>query len=161
MSITDSLTEVSTRRHFLERFFEEVRRSMRHKANLSLLMLDLDHFKEKNDKFGHLVGDVILKEVAKVLKSSLREIDIIARYGGEEFTIVLTGTGREGAFQVAGRIRQDIEGVIFRAYDEVVSTTVSIGVAVFPDDGVDVDSLLEASDRALYKAKETGRNKVC
>ena len=161
MSITDSLTEVSTRRYFLERFSEEIRRSMRHKSNLSLLMLDLDHFKEKNDRCGHLVGDVVLKEVAGVLKSNLREIDVIGRYGGEEFSIVLSEIGRDGAFQVAGRIRENIEEAVFRAYDEVVSTTVSIGVGVFPEDGVGIDELIEAADKALYKAKETGRNRVC
>ena len=161
MSITDSLTEVSTRRHFLDRFSEEIRRSMRHKSNLTLLMLDLDHFKETNDTFGHLVGDAVLKEVAVILKSNLREIDIIGRYGGEEFAIVLAGTGKEEAHQAAERIRESIEATVFKAYDEVVSTTVSIGVSVFPDKGVDVESLIEASDRALYKAKETGRNKVC
>ncbi len=161
MSITDSLTEVSTRRYFLERASEEIRRSMRHKSNLSLLMLDLDHFKDKNDRFGHLVGDVVLKEVASILKSSLREIDIIGRLGGEEFAIMLTGTGKDGAFQVAERIRESIEGAVFKAYDEVVSITVSAGISVFPDDGVDIESLVESADKALYKAKESGRNKVC
>jgi diguanylate cyclase (GGDEF)-like protein len=160
MAITDSLTEVSTRRYFLERFSEEIRRSMRRKTNLSFLMLDLDHFKEKNDSYGHLVGDVILKEIANVLKSSLREIDIIGRYGGEEFGIVLTGIGREGSLQVAERLRSGIEHVVFTAYDETVSTTVSIGISVFPDDGVDRNSLIESADRALYKAKAQGRNRV-
>ena len=161
MSITDSLTEVSTRRYFLERATEEIRRSMRHKSNLSFLMLDLDHFKERNDKFGHLVGDVVLKDVSSILKSSLREIDIIGRYGGEEFAIVLTGTGKNGAFQVAERIRENIEGAVFKAYDETVSITASTGISVFPDDGVNIEDLIESADKALYKAKESGRNKVC
>ncbi|MFH1853731.1 MAG: sensor domain-containing diguanylate cyclase [Candidatus Omnitrophota bacterium] len=161
MSITDSLTQVPTRRYFLERLAEELRRSMRHKSSLSFLMLDLDHFKEKNDKFGHLVGDVVLKEVAAILKGSLREVDIIGRYGGEEFAIGLTGIDRNGAMQVAERIRQNVEDAVFKAYDEVVSTTVSIGISVFPDDGIDVDGLIESADKVLYKAKETGRNKVC
>ena len=161
MSITDSLTLVSTRRYFLERLVEELRRSMRHKTNLSFLMLDLDHFKEKNDKFGHLVGDVVLKEVAVILKGTLREIDIIGRYGGEEFAIALTGIGRDGALQVAERIRRNIEDAVFKAYDEVVSTTVSIGLSVFPDDAADINNIIESADQALYKAKESGRNKVC
>ena len=161
MSITDFLTGISTRRYFLERFSEEVRRSMRHKSSLSLLMLDLDHFKEKNDRFGHLVGDIILKEVAGILKMNLREIDIIGRYGGEEFSIALVGIGRDGAHQVAERIRTNIERASFKAYDEFVSTTVSIGISVFPDNGADIETLVESADRGLYRAKETGRNRIC
>ena len=127
---------------------------------MNMMFLDLDHFKETNDKFGHLVGDVVLKETAAVLKDTLREIDIIGRYGGEEFSIVLTGIGRDGALQVAERIRQNVESAVFKAYDEVVSTTVSIGISIFPDDGADTLNLIESADRALYRAKETGRNKV-
>lgn len=160
MAITDSLTEVSTRRYFLERFREEIRRSMRRKASLSFLMIDLDYFKEKNDKFGHLVGDVILKEIAQILKSNLREIDIIGRYGGEEFGVVLAGIAREGAFQVAERLRSGVEHSVFKAYDEKVSSTISIGISVFPEDGVDENSLIESADKALYRAKEKGRNRV-
>jgi diguanylate cyclase (GGDEF)-like protein len=160
MAITDSLTEVSTRRYFLERFKEEIRRSMRRKSNMSFLMIDLDYFKEKNDKFGHLVGDVILKEVAIVLKSTLREIDIIGRYGGEEFAVVLAGIGKEGAFLAAERIRSSVEHSVFKAYDEKVSATISIGVSSFPEDGVDERALIESADKALYRAKEKGRNRV-
>ena len=160
MAITDSLTEVSTRRYFLERFRGEIRRSMRKKSSMSLLMVDLDHFKEKNDKFGHLVGDVILKEIAKILKSNIREIDIIGRYGGEEFIVALTGIAKDGAFQAAERLRSSIEHSVFKAYDEKVSSTISIGVAGFPEDGVDENALIESADHALYKAKEKGRNRV-
>lgn len=161
MAITDSLTEVSTRRHFLERLREEIRRSMRRKSVMSFLMIDLDYFKEKNDKFGHLVGDVILKEVALALKSTLREIDIIARYGGEEFAVILSGIGKEGALLAAERIRSSVEHSVFKAYDEKVSITISIGASSFPEDGVDERSLIESADRALYRAKEKGRNRVC
>ena len=160
MAITDSLTDLSTRRHFLERFREEIRRSMRRKSAMSFLMLDLDYFKEKNDKFGHLVGDVILKETADILKSNLREIDMIGRYGGEEFCVALAGIDKEGALQVAERLRSNIEHAVFKAYDEKVSITISIGAASFPEDGVDEDALIEYADRALYKAKEQGRNRV-
>jgi GGDEF domain-containing protein len=122
---------------------EEIRRSMRRKSTMSFLMIDLDYFKEKNDKFGHLVGDIILKEIAAVLKSTLREIDIIGRYGGEEFTVVLAGIGREGALLAAERIRSSVEHSVFKAYDEKVSIT-----------------LIESADKALYRAKEKGRNRV-
>jgi len=161
MAITDSLTDISTRRYFLERFREEIRRSMRRKSSLTFLMLDMDHFKEMNDRYGHLVGDVILRETALLLKSNLREIDIIGRYGGEELGIVLTGIGKEGALQVAERLRHSIESAVFKAYDETVGITVSIGMAVFPEDGVDEHGLIESADRALYRAKEKGRNRVC
>lgn len=160
MAITDSLTEVFTRRYFLERFREEIRRSMRRKSSMSFLMLDLDYFKEKNDKFGHLVGDVILKEIAKILKSSLREIDIIGRYGGEEFGVALAGINKQSAFQAAERLRSGVEHSVFNAYDEKVSITVSIGVASFPEDGVDEYTLIETADKALYKAKTKGRNRI-
>ena len=160
MAITDSLTEVSTRRYFLERFREEIRRSMHRKSNMSFLMIDLDYFKEKNDKFGHLVGDVVLKEIAGVLKSTLREIDIIGRYGGEEFTVVLTGITKEGALLAAERIRSSVEHSVFKAYDEKVSITISIGISTFPEDGVDEHTLIESADKALYRAKEKGRNRV-
>ena len=161
MSITDSLTGVRNRRYFLDRFKEELRRSMRHKSSVSLLMLDLDHFKEKNDRFGHLVGDVILKKVADMLTSDIRAIDVIARYGEEKFSILMSGIDRKEALRVSERIRLNIEEAIFKAYDETVTTTVSIGISVFPDNGVDVEGLIESADRALYKAKETGRNRIC
>ena len=161
MAITDSLTEVSTRRYFLERFEGEIRRSMQKKTSLSFLMIDLDYFKEKNDKFGHLVGDVVLKDIAQILKSNLREIDIIGRYGGEEFGAVLSGIARDGALQVAERLRSSIEHSVFKAYDEKVTSTISIGISVFPEDGIDENSLIESADKALYRAKEKGRNMVC
>jgi diguanylate cyclase (GGDEF)-like protein len=127
---------------------------------MSFLIIDLDYFKEKNDKFGHLVGDIILKEIAAVLKSTLREIDIIGRYGGEEFTVVLAGIGREGALLAAERIRSSVEHSVFKAYDEKVSITISIGISTFPEDGVDEHTLIESADKALYRAKEKGRNRV-
>jgi len=108
-----------------------------------------------------LVGDVVLKEVAGIIKSNLREIDILGRYGGEEFAIALADTDKEGALQVAEHIRRSIESAIFKAYDEVTSSTVSIGISTFPENGADANSLIESSDRALYKAKESGRNRVC
>ncbi len=160
MAITDSLTGVHTRRHLMERFKEEIRRSMKHKSPLSVLILDIDNFKDRNDRFGHLVGDVILRDIGRLLKSNLREIDIIGRYGGEEFVMVLSNTPKKGARGVAERIRQTIGVSRFKAYDEIVDVTASLGISGFPEDGVDAEGLIDCADRALYRAKETGRNKV-
>ena len=160
LAIIDGLTDTYVRRHFMERFGEELARSERMGLPLSLLMLDIDHFKQHNDEMGHLVGDVILKEVARLLKRSIREIDLVGRYGGEEFALLLPDTPKEGALQVAERIRCAIEVHSFTAYDESVRVTGSIGVASFPIDGVRVEQLIDAADGALYHAKDAGRNRV-
>lgn len=161
LAIVDGLTGVYMRRHFLERVDEEVKRSEYHKLNISFLMVDIDHFKICNDRYGHLVGDVVLSELAKILKEKVREIDIVCRYGGEEFAIALPETDKEGALLVAERIRTSVEEFTFRAFDETPQLTVSIGVSSYPSDGRDMHQLIEAADKALYTAKHTGRNKVC
>ena len=160
MAITDGLTGIYVRRHFLERLNEEVARSKRHALKLTMLMIDLDHFKRCNDTFGHLVGDIVLKEIAKIMKEYVRQVDIIGRYGGEEFVIALPDTDKGSAINVADRIRSSVEKHKFRAYDETISMTISIGVATFPENGQDVATLIDRADQALYKAKEEGRNKV-
>lgn len=161
LAITDSLTGLFVRRHFFERFDEELRRSKRHRFAFALLMIDIDNFKKCNDTYGHLVGDFILKEIARVIKENVREIDIVARYGGEEVAIILPETGEENARLVAERLRRKVEEQLFRAYDEKVRTTVSIGFAVYPRDAGEAAALVEKADRALYAAKKTGKNVVC
>lgn len=161
LAITDGLTGVFVRRHFLERLHEEMTRSLRYSLNLSFLMLDIDHFKQQNDTHGHLVGDVVLKETAQILKANLREVDLLSRYGGEEFSIVLPDTDEEGALQVAERIRLAVEEYDFKAYEELLKITISIGVAVFPEDAANVQGLIDRADSALYQAKQKGRNRVC
>ncbi len=161
LAITDSLTQVLSRRYWLERFQEELARSRKLKYNLSCLMIDVDHFKEHNDRFGHLVGDVILREVSAAIKEKIREIDIMGRYGGEEFCVVLTETNLEKAIVVAERIRQAVQQKSIRAYDEDLRMTISIGIATFPEDAKEIGILVDKADRALYEAKTTGRNKVC
>ncbi len=161
LSIVDGLTGTFLRRHFLERFEEELQRSRYHRLPLSFLMVDIDHFKKCNDKYGHLVGDVVLKDIAHLLEEGVREIDLVGRYGGEEFSLLLAETNRESALQVAERLRFSVERHQFKAYDEVGKVTISIGLATFPGDAQGTENLIDKADRALYKAKQSGRNKVC
>lgn len=160
MAITDGLTNLYTRRYFNDRLNEEQRRSLDHHFNFSFLMIDIDRFKSYNDRFGHLVGDMVLKKVAEIIRANIREVDLAARYGGEEFAVLLPETTREGAEQVAGRIRLSTEKYNFRVYDEQIRLTVSIGVAVFPEDGRRPSTIINHADQALYRAKKEGRNKV-
>ncbi len=158
LTITDGLTQVFNRRHFLDRCNEELERSKKLKYCFSFLMVDLDYFKKYNDHYGHLVGDVILREVARTIKENIRQIDFMGRYGGEELSIVLTETDKEKASFAAERIRQAIESRLIRAYDEDLKITVSIGISTFPDDSNEIQGLIDKADQALYLAKKAGRN---
>jgi diguanylate cyclase (GGDEF)-like protein len=161
LTITDSLTQVYNRRYFLERFHEELERSQKNNLKLAFLMLDVDNFKKYNDRYGHLVGDAILRQVAKTIRDTVRQIDFIGRYGGEEISIVLTETDRQQAGFVAERIRRAIGDSRFLVYDENLSVTISIGLSIFPENSLKVAQLIEKADQALYQAKESGKNKVC
>lgn len=160
LAVTDALTGLYVRRHFLERAREELARSKRHGLACTLLMTDLDRFKEKNDTYGHLVGDLVLKDVAKLLQRNLREVDLIARYGGEEFIMLLIETPVEQALPIVQRLRQLVEVHPIRVYDELLSQTISIGMAGFPEDGQTLEALIERADQALYAAKRAGRNRT-
>ena len=160
LAVTDALTGVSVRGYFLERAKEELARSGRHGLSCTLLMADLDLFKKKNDTFGHLVGDVVLRDVARLLQRNLREIDMIARFGGEEFILLLIETGIEQAMPIAERLRQLVEVHPIRAYDELLTQTISIGLAAFPVHAKTLEALVERADQALYAAKRAGRNQV-
>ena len=160
LAITDTLTGSLTRRHFLWRCQEEIKRSQKFGYPFSLLMLDIDHFKEINDHYGHLVGDVVLVEVVKCIKKNIREIDSLSRYGGEEFCVLLAETKKPEAKFAAERIRQAVENEMITAYDERVSVTVSIGIASFPEDSQELNTLIDKADTALYQAKQAGRNRV-
>ena len=156
LSITDDLTKLYNRRYVMETLANEVRRSRRLEHPFTLLMLDVDHFKEYNDAYGHLAGDAALARVAAILKESTRDVDCAARYGGEEFVVVLPETEAAGATETAQRIQARL------ARDELVggNLTLSVGVAQFPSDGESPDDLLAGADAALYQAKREGRNRV-
>ena len=160
LSITDGLTEIYLRRYFIDRLSEEIERSRRLKLKFSILMIDIDRFKNCNDKYGHMVGDAVLREIASIIKNNVREIDLLARYGGEEFTVLLPETGRKGALHVAERIRKACEDRLISAYDENLKFTVSIGVSVYPEDAKDSEPLIEKADETMYRSKQEGRNRV-
>jgi len=161
IAITDSLTEVRTRRYALERFGEEIKRSQIRKIKMSFIMIDVDHFKNFNDTYGHLTGDQILREIGTIINDNIREIDIAGRYGGEEFCVVLPDTDSQGAQYAAERIRNAADNTSIKAYDTTVNATVSIGISTFPDDAKKMDELIDKADWALYRAKKQGRNRVC
>lgn len=158
---TDPLTQVVNRRALFSRLGGELERAKRYESVMSILMLDIDHFKEVNDTHGHLAGDDVLREVAGLLQSTVRAVDIVARYGGEEFVVVLPETPLAGAVTFAERIRALIEAHPFCQAQGPFSITVSVGVAAFPSEGVDsIEDLFARADDALYRAKAEGRNAV-
>jgi diguanylate cyclase (GGDEF)-like protein len=161
LSITDGLTGLYARGYFLERFKQELVRSKYNNYPLSFLLIDADNFKTYNDTYGHITGDAILKEIAKILKYSLRQIDMCARYGGEELCILLPETNKEGSLLVAQRLRLSVEEARIRVFNENIRCTVSIGVASYPDDAQSPNGLIDQADKALYQAKAQGRNRVC
>ncbi len=170
LSIRDGLTGVFVRRHFHVRFDEELKRSIKYGLPLAVLMLDIDLFKRYNDEYGHLAGDATLKQVAQMLCESLRKVDIVARYGGEEFVVVIPDARKIGAYEVAERIRSSIARHQFKVFNDQTKVTVSIGIALFPEDAqqgpASADTaqlafdLIQCADRALYCAKEEGRNRI-
>ena len=162
ISIVDSLTQVYNRRYFMDRFRQEVKRVGRYGPPVSLLMIDIDHFKKVNDTHGHQAGDAVLAGVAGLIKWKLRETDLIARYGGEEFCVIATGTEQDGAFVLAERVRQLVDGAVFEHDGNSLMVTISIGVSTWTvSDRDDFEELIRRADTALYRAKEQGRNRVC
>jgi len=161
LSVTDPLTGAWNFRYFERRFEQEIERSRRFGRVLALLMLDLDHFKSVNDRYGHQRGDDVLVEFARRVTGSVRDIDTFARYGGEEFVLILPETNLDGGLAVAEKLRMAIHGAAFRGRgDNGMRLTVSIGVACFPEHATSREELLRAADEALYEAKLQGRDRV-
>jgi diguanylate cyclase (GGDEF)-like protein len=163
-AVTDELTGLSNRRRFQDTMTAEVERSRRFGQDLGLVLLDIDDFKAVNDTYGHQQGDLVLREVAKILRASSREIDEPARYGGEELAVILPGTNLPGAFELAERVREGIEAlrlpIIGDEAQEPLRVTASFGAAALPISAQDVRGLVAAADEALYQAKRAGKNQT-
>jgi len=162
MAIKDGLTGLYLRRHMLERLGEEISREMRRGQELSFLMLDLDNFKQYNDTFGHMAGDIVLKTIAQILEEHFNHPgELACRYGGEEFCVLLPDCSRTKALSLANELRKKIEAREIILRRQRTHVTVSVGVSSFPKDAQGKDELIFKADEALYQAKESGRNKVC
>jgi diguanylate cyclase (GGDEF)-like protein len=161
-AFTDYLTGLKTRGYFEQQLELEIKRCERKKAPLTLLMIDIDFFKPLNDRYGHHVGDQVLRDVSSLLTKDMREIDTVARYGGEEFVIILPETSAASAVRVAQRLRRSVENAKFFAGSSsaVEQLTISIGIATYPHDARFKRDLIECADAALYDAKSRGRNQV-
>jgi diguanylate cyclase (GGDEF)-like protein len=160
MMTFDGLTQIYNKRYFHETLEREISRSRRYGRELALVLFDIDHFKQKNDTFGHLAGDAILKELAMVVRRKLRREDLFARVGGEEFAILTPEVGLKGVREVAEKVRVAVESTTFRYEAHVIPTTVSLGYTVWLGGEDGADALYQRADQALYAAKEGGRNRV-
>lgn len=162
LSYTDDLTEIYNHRFFIQQLTLEVERQKRYSSPLSLLMIDIDYFKNYNDTNGHLAGDEALKAIALLIQHGVRQSDIVARYGGEEFAAILVNTGKEKAMEIAGRVRKIIAEAPFPNEREQPNgdLTVSIGVATFSPPVSTLTDLIREADHALYRAKKAGRNRI-
>jgi diguanylate cyclase (GGDEF)-like protein len=154
----DPVSGLFNRRYFQARLEEELQRAWRHRTPVALLMLDIDNFKTINDRFGHLVGDTVIRDVAEILRRSVRVFDVCTRFGGDEFTIVMPNSGQDGAAKIAERIRQRIEA---HHPSELASTPISVSVGItVSSDEMSARELIAQADQALYLAKQAGRNQV-
>ncbi len=155
----DGLTQLFNRRYFDETLEREVNRCTRYKRPLALVVMDIDHFKQKNDRFGHVAGDAVLRQLAQTVRPKLRREDIFARTGGEEFSLILPEVSLAGAKITAEKVRETVAEAMFTFDEEVIHCTVSLGVAELLG-GESPNALYKRADAALYRAKEGGRNRV-
>ena len=160
MSITDPLTGRYNRRYIEDYLGRELELAIRTQDPLTILMIDLDHFKEYNDTYGHIAGDMALKLLGNILMETVRKTDVVARYGGEEWIICLSHTSSEGGAKIAEKLRKAVEKNVFTLKGQETWITVSIGIATAPEDGTDYSAIVEAADTAMYLAKASGRNQI-
>lgn len=160
LATTDGLTGIANHRRFQERLNDELERQSREAGRFAVVMVDVDHFKTINDRFGHPVGDQVLRQIASVLVKTVRKVDVVARYGGEEFAVILLNSGPTESYRLAERIRKAAEGMEPLINGEPVRVTISLGMANYPGDALDRQTLIERADRALYAAKNNGRNQT-
>jgi diguanylate cyclase (GGDEF)-like protein len=162
-SRTDSLTRLWNHGFFQDRLAEEIERAKRNHHPLGLLIIDIDDFKKLNDTFGHQNGDIVLREIADLLKKSSRDIDYVCRYGGEEFSVILIETNADSSYIIAERIRENIAQHTFPKFssDHPLKVTISIGLATFPENGQTKEELINQADKAMYIAKFSGKNRTC
>ncbi|RLB52583.1 MAG: GGDEF domain-containing protein [Deltaproteobacteria bacterium] len=160
LTTVDGLTNVYNKRYFMENLEREMSRASRYDRQLSLLIFDIDHFKQINDTYGHLAGDHVLKRLAAVVMENIRREDFLARYGGEEFAIILPEIDRPNAVVMAEKIRRLVEASDFSFEGTEISLTISVGVATIEDQASDAVDLIRQADGNLYQAKRSGRNKV-
>ncbi len=160
LTTIDGLTQIYNKRYFLETLEREIGRAQRYSRDLSLIMFDIDHFKQVNDSFGHLAGDYVLKQLASVIRSRIRREDILARYGGEEFAIILPEIDLYNATHFADKVRKLTEKAMFKFEDTAIPVTVSVGVTTLTRDITEGLDFIKVADDALYAAKNAGRNRV-
>ncbi|MFT4798618.1 MAG: diguanylate cyclase (GGDEF)-like protein [Candidatus Azotimanducaceae bacterium] len=163
MAIKDGLTRIYNKRYFMDLLAKEYEYNRRNKSGLSIVMFDIDHFKEVNDTHGHIAGDLVLRELAQLVETEVRGYDLFARYGGEEFVFLMRGASLDAAVGLAERVRSSIEGHEFFYEEQVLKVTISLGVSYW-DGGEDVaypEQIVELVDKRLYEAKRGGRNRIC
>jgi diguanylate cyclase (GGDEF)-like protein len=160
MTITDGLTDVSNKKQLDNVLSKEIPRALRHGRQLSVMMIDIDHFKDVNDTYGHITGDSVLRDLASILERRLRPDDELGRYGGEEFCAILPETSLEGAVRIGEQLRSLVEQHAFVVEGEQIKVTISVGVAELKK-GMDLKSFYKSADEMLYEAKRAGRNRVC
>jgi diguanylate cyclase (GGDEF)-like protein len=159
LATTDGLTGLTNHRTFQVRLDEQLAQAQRYGKRLSLILCDIDHFKSVNDTYGHPIGDVVLKGVARTLQKEARTTDVVARYGGEEFAVVMPETDAAGALVIAERIRERVKALVFETGQGPLRVTLSLGLAAVPDDAARKGELIERADACLYHAKRNGRDR--